>query len=132
MIEIKREKKLWNNFQTWDKPKAYKSSKLGENDLMFEKTFFFYFPFLVSEPLSSYNQLGVIFFFLFLCVIYKEILGGVGGQVPPSPPSSFATGVNWYITNFNNCNLPISLKYWIKAHERRAIFMLLLPFPLIN
>ena len=78
MIEIKKEKKLWNNYQTWDKTKAYQSSKLGENDLMFEKTFFFfYFPFLVSEPLSSYHQLGVIFFFLFLCVrvpyIYKEM-----------------------------------------------------------
>ena len=97
MIEIKKEKKLWNNYQTWDKPKAYKSSKLGEKDLMFEKTFvFFYFRFLVSEPLSSYNQLGVIFFFLFLCVrfpyIYKEILDGVrGGRCPPSPPSSSAT-----------------------------------------
>ena len=53
MIEIKK-KKLWNNYQTWDKTKAYKSSKLGEKDLMFEN-FFFNFPFLVSEPLSSYN-----------------------------------------------------------------------------
>ena len=76
----------------WDKTKAYKSSKLGEKDLTFERTFFFFFTFLflVSKPLSSYNQLGVIFFFPFLCVrvpyIYKEILGGVRGAPPLAPP----------------------------------------------
>ena len=42
MIELKKEKKLWNNYQTWDKTKAYKSSKLGEKDLMFENFFFFF------------------------------------------------------------------------------------------
>ena len=59
----------------WDKTKAYKNNKLGENDLMFEKKKnFFTFLFLCQnlESLSSFNQLGVIFSFLFICanIIY--------------------------------------------------------------
>ena len=42
MIELKKEKKLWNNYQTWDITKAYKSNKLGENDLMFENFLFLF------------------------------------------------------------------------------------------
>ena len=54
----------------WDKTKAYKNNKLGENGLMFEKKKkFSTFLFLCQnlESLSSFNQLGVIFSFLFIC-----------------------------------------------------------------
>ena len=58
---------MWNNYQTWDKTKAYKSSKLGEKDLMFEETFFFffYFPFLVSNHFQVTTNWESFFSFLF-------------------------------------------------------------------
>ena len=33
MIEIKKEKKLWNRYQMWDKTKAYKNSKICEKGI---------------------------------------------------------------------------------------------------
>ena len=101
----------------WDKTKAYKSSKLGEKDLTFEKTFFFffYFPFLVSEPLSSYNQLGVIFFFPFLCVrvpyIYKEILGGVRGHPLWLRHWFYRISIVYSMANIIQCKLFEMTKY---------------------
>ena len=66
MIEIKKEKKLWNNYQTWDKTKAYKNSKLGEKDLTLRKLFFFTFLFLCQttfklQPIESHFFLSFSF-----------------------------------------------------------------------
>ena len=56
---------LWNKCQTWDKTKAYKNSKLGEKDLMFEKTFFFLLSFSCVRITIKFQSIGSPFVFLF-------------------------------------------------------------------
>ena len=91
MIEIKNEKKLWYNYQTWDKTKAYKSSKLGEKDLMFEKFFFFKLSFSCVITIFKLQLIGSHFFLSFsLCQsplhLQISFRWRQGGQVPPLAP----------------------------------------------
>ena len=74
----------------WDKTKAYKNNRTVKRgyDLMFEN-FFFYFLFLVSKLLSSFNPLES-FFLLFHVSdsksLYMEIQVESGGAGAPSRP----------------------------------------------
>ena len=91
MIEIKKEKKLWNNYQMWDKTKAYKSSKLGEKDLMFEIFFFFLLSFSCVITIFKLQPIGSHFFLSFsLCKsplhLQRNFRWSQGGQVPPLAP----------------------------------------------
>ena len=43
MIEIKKEKKLWNRCQTWDKTKAYKNNRIDERGIWFDVGEIFFF-----------------------------------------------------------------------------------------
>ena len=98
MIEIKNEKMLWYNYQTWDKSKAYKSSKLGEKDLMFEIFFFFFLlSFSCVITIFKLQPIGSHFFLSFsLCQSplhlqrnFRWSQGGAGA--PPGTPLASAT-----------------------------------------
>ena len=93
MIEIKKEKKLWNKCQTWDKTKAYKSSKLGEKELMFEKTFFLLFFFLCQNHFQVTINWNHFFLSFSLCQsllrlqlhIQRNFRWSQGGRCPLAP-----------------------------------------------
>ena len=125
MIEIKKEKKLWNNYQTWDKTKAYKSSKLGEKDLMFEKFFFFKLSFSCVITIFKLQPIGSHFFLSFsLCQSplhsQRNFRWSQGGRCPPSPPSGSATGYIYLLHHISSCGLHSHFtEMWISRKKKK-------------